>query len=88
MNIDTSPEALLKLATWLDGCDLKIFHAIADLLRAVAAEKEAQPDLLVIVTRLAGLSEGLANGNSSAEHAAALLAEDARAAIAKCEVQS
>lgn len=43
------------------------------------------PELLRIVSELAAISDGLANGNSSAEEKACRLAEEARLAIAKAE---
>lgn len=43
------------------------------------------PELFRIVERLSQLSDGLANGNSSAEEMATRLSEDARKVIAKAK---
>lgn len=57
-------------------------------LQANATLVALAPELFFIASRLAALAEGLGNGNSGAEAAAWRLAEEARAAIAKAEVQS
>lgn len=52
-------------------------------LQANAALIAQAPDLLRIASRLAELSDGLNNSNSSAEEAASRLAEEAKTIVAK-----